>query len=179
MILWILVLLLLGALAIWYISWRKRAVMVQMSELANFGKLIAFTKLSRDLKSGSSCDDLELHRIAMEQSAKNPASFEKLSADCVNYWFGESLEPVAVDDSNTRRIRADSMRWLERNPTIRDLVVQAVRVLNTIEFASRSASPSREKLYVLEVFGKHVKDSPSLGGFREQVGALMHLVKDR
>lgn len=132
----------------------KRRVVSRMQALVDGAKLTTWAILMNDIKSGRITDNLGFDRSTGDGEDK----LVKIVAASVNYWFGE--EPSKThEDLDLRHIYADSMRWLSRNDEVRELVVQAARILSMVRYA-KTGAVDLSSLYVLEVFGKEYPEAP-------------------
>lgn len=138
-----------------------------MNALVNGAKLTAFVILENDLRSSQTVDDFGFDQLTSDDNEK----LTQIAAASVNYWFGEVPNGIHKD-LDLKYIHAASTRWLSRNDSVRELVIQAMRVLSTIRY-TKLELVAMNTLYVLEDFGKGYPDAPDTQTFEAQLRSEM------
>lgn len=138
----------------------KRRVISRMNALVDGAKLTAFIMLENDLGNSQTIDDFGFDRSTGDDDEK----LTQIAAASVNYWFGE-VPCEFHKDLDLRQIHAASMRWLRRNDDVRELVVQAMRVLSLLRIEKTGEASDLHTLHVLKAFGKEYPDSPDPQSF--------------
>lgn len=137
-------------------------IIPQMERMADASRMAAAMMLLNDLGMDQASTELERERVAIRAEAQASLLFDKLLV-----YEHQQLE---VD-----RERAEALAWMERWPVFQELIVQTLRVDNTLEYARTGQAP--EPIIgatVLERYGRQFPDAPDPESYPALLSKAIH-----
>lgn len=129
-------------------GWFKNRLVKRMKNLANVAQLITGMTLLKHYRVGEIADEDDQKVRAARASA------------IANYFFGKTSDPIHTRGFDLPALYEEGHQWLQQNEPFRELVVQSLRVLSTVEYErSGNATVVGEELLVK--FGREFPSSPS------------------
>lgn len=134
-----------------------KRLMTRMRTLADAAQATAYCALFDYFHSEKSDSDAEENIRAAKAAA------------IANYFFGKMSDPVHTKSFGLSGLYKEGISWLQANPRFQELVVQSLRVRNTVEFARTGKAP-QIGMSLLESFGSAFPAAPD----PESYSALVH-----
>lgn len=139
----------------------KKRVVGNMSNWANGAKAITYMQFVDDWDNRRLPSDLTFG-IAQ---GMNKEDLTKTAAAVANHLFGESPSEMHLS-LNLPTVHADALRWLNLDEGRKEMVVQAIRVFQVVEFSATGQS-SGKGIEILQKYGKEFPASPDPESFHE------------
>ena len=140
----------------------KPNVIAQMGRLAEAARMATVMMIMHDLGMSQVDGESEKLSIATRAGAQASLLFDKPLAS--------EHELLHVD-----REREVALAWLERQPLFKKLVVQTLRVNNTVEFARTGQAPDPIiGAAMLEHYGRQFREEPNPESFYSLLSEVIH-----
>lgn len=137
-------------------------VIAQMERLANASRMATAMMMMHDLGMSQASGESGQMDIATRVGAQASLLFDK------------PLAPEHVR-LNIEREREEALIWLERQQLFKQLVVQTLRVDNTVEFARTGQAPDPIiGATILERYGKQFREEPNPESYNSLLSAVIH-----
>ncbi|MFQ5799921.1 MAG: hypothetical protein ACE5JJ_04175 [Nitrospinota bacterium] len=130
-------------------GWGKKRLLAEMEGRANIAQMIVFAWLT---------ENMELEGVDTEDERQMQPMW---AAAMANYLFGRAPEERHKQILDLNIVEEMAHRWLRLDDRFRKLIVQTLRVRNTIYYARSGKSPfpiHGEK--ILAEFGRQYQDAP-------------------
>lgn len=130
-------------------------VMTQMGRLSELAEMATTMKIMEDIGWNQATSNLEKENILTRGGAQ------------ASLLFDISLEPEYLT-LDIERERKESLAWLERRPIFKELIVQTLRVRNTVTYSLTGQSPDPIiGISILEQYGEHFPNEPNPENYNE------------
>lgn len=110
-------------------GWFKRRLAARMDAQANIAQLAMAMALLSHFRVQQAPNDAEKSARAAKASA------------VANHFFGKESDLAHTRGFDLPSLYEEGNAWLQKNPLFKELVVQSLRVLNTVEFARTGKAP--------------------------------------
>ena len=143
-------------------SSRRNRVAAQMARLADAARMATALMLMHDMGMSNANNQAKQESIANRAGAQG------------SLLFGKPLDP-GHRFLNLEKERDEAFAWLELQPLFKKLVVQTLRVDNTVAFALTGEAPMPViGIATLERYGAQFRDGPNPVSYQSLVSEVIH-----
>lgn len=134
-----------------------KRVMAQMGRLSELSEMATTMIIIEDIGWNQATSNREKETLLTRAGAQ------------ASLLFDTSLEPE-YQVLDIERERKEALAWLERRPIFKELIVQTLRVRNTVKYSLTGQSPDPViGISILELYGEHFPNEPNPENYNELI----------